>query len=257
MSRLYRRLLPLLHFIERLALDIAKCVFEALPAGRRVGGGCVGCTASQVQELLFLDDGLHETDTQRRVAAIDVSDVVGVLLIDFVDDESQALAQSVVVCDFAFVGTASDADGDIERVCCRTSNEEAHFLEVVQCEDVLVAVGVENLPFEIVEVLGAEAACDGAFEAEETEDCDQGNVAGDELFDFVVLSCGVDTGDKVLLDLEDAIEGVRLGVFKHLFGEICVGFEALLLSLVAGQLVHELAKLGGSLGSMARLVFTC
>ena len=43
----------------------------------------------------------------------------------------------------------------------------------------LVAVGVEDEAFEVVEVFLAEAAGDAGFEAEETEDGGEGHGAGD------------------------------------------------------------------------------
>ena len=43
--------------------------------------------------------------------------------------------------------------------------EELGLLERVEREEVLIAVGVEDLAFESVEVAGAEAAGDAGFEA--------------------------------------------------------------------------------------------
>ena len=78
----------------------------------------------------------------------------------------------------------------------------------------LVAVGVQNLAFEGFEIFGAHAACDGGFEAEETQDGGDWGVAGDHFFNVVVLVGGVGAGGEVLLDFEVFVEEVGGGCFS-------------------------------------------
>ena len=87
MSRLDGLLVPFLHPVERLPFRVAECVFEALPAVRGAADAGGGGAFGDGQEVLFLDDGLDEADGQGGIAAVDVGDVVGVLLVDFVDDQ--------------------------------------------------------------------------------------------------------------------------------------------------------------------------
>ena len=51
-----------------------------------------------------MEDGLDEADCEGCIAAVDVGDVVGVLFVDFVDDETEDFAEVVVVCFSIFLG---------------------------------------------------------------------------------------------------------------------------------------------------------
>ena len=173
------------------------------------------------EEVLFLENGLDEADCEGRIAAVDVSDVVRILFIDFVDDETEDFAEVVVICFGVFLGGA-DGKGVGEDAGGGASLEEADFFEGGEGEEVLVAVGVEDEAFEVVEVFLAEAAGDAGFEAEETEDGGEGNGAGNQFFEGVVLGGRVRAVVEVLLDFEGAAEDVGLGIFHYFFGEVDV-----------------------------------
>lgn len=145
----------------------------------RVGVAGVGeggfCARGEGEEVGFLDDGLDEADGEGGVAAVDVCDVRWVGLVDFVDDEAEGFADGGIVgASGGVVAGASDADGGLreggEDVAACAGEEEAHPLEAVEREEVLVAVGVEDEGLEVLEVLGAEAAGDAGFETQEAED---------------------------------------------------------------------------------------
>ena len=55
---------------------------------------------------------MDEADGEGRIAAVDVGDIVGVLFVDFVDDETEDLAKVIVICFGTFLGSANG-----ERVC--------------------------------------------------------------------------------------------------------------------------------------------
>ena len=63
---------------------------DAVVAG---GRGALG----DGEEVLLLDDALHEANAERGVAAIHVRDIIRVLLVDFLDDEPERFAQVGVV----------------------------------------------------------------------------------------------------------------------------------------------------------------
>lgn len=181
-----------MHFIEGFAFDIAEDVFETLPAVRggvdaiigACGGegvgvvrvrGCGGFSArGKGEEVRFLDDSLHETHGERRVPAVYVCDVSGVSLVDFVDDEAERFADGGVVGSSGGVAcTASGAERSLreggEHVSACAGDKKTHFLEAVEREEVLVAIGVEDERLENFEVFWAETAGDAGFETQQAE----------------------------------------------------------------------------------------
>ena len=120
---------------------------DAVDVCGRCAGRCVGGRGSagfyESEEIRFLKDALDEAHGEGRVAAVDVGYVVWVLLVDFIDYESQGFAEVVVVCSCACYGAAA-SDGEVEGVGSDTRFEEVHFLKGVEGEEVLVAVGMEN-----------------------------------------------------------------------------------------------------------------
>lgn len=163
MSRLDGRLLALLHAVEGLAADALERVLEPLPAvrGAADAAAIAAGAARDGEEERLLDDALHEADAEGRVAAVDVRDVVGLLLVDFFDDESEDFAEVGVVrfCALAVAAAAAaDGVGDQEGVGRGSGVEELHLFEGVEGEEVLVAVGVEDEAFEVIEIFGTDAA---------------------------------------------------------------------------------------------------
>ena len=70
-----------------------------------------------------------------------------------------------------------------------------------------------------------------------------------------MLGGGIRAGDEVLLDLEDAAEGVGVeGLFLDLLCEADLDLERLLLRLVGWQLADEVPQLRGAFCDVPALV---
>ena len=96
------------------------------------------------------------------------------MFVDVFDYEAEGFADGGVVGLLLWSrrGGGGSTGDDLKGIACAGArDQEAGFLEGGEGEEMLIAVCLEDLLLEVLEVFEFEAAVEGAHEAEKAEDC--------------------------------------------------------------------------------------
>lgn len=122
---------------------------------------------------------LDETNRERGIAGVDIGNVIRLPLIDVIHHELEALPDRREIA-------------LVVRLL-----EQPHLLEVDQGEHVLVPIGLQDLPLEVVQDLGLQAVADERVEAEESQDLEDGLLLVDQPLNVLDVLVVIHSGHKI------------------------------------------------------------